>query len=169
MNGLFKSYPDNSIVKSDLKIRVSSGLQGLPWWIGGKKSACNAGDLGSIPGLGRSPGGGHGNPLQYSCLENSMDRGSWRAIVHGVTKSLTGLKRPSSSSSRLQFSPVAQSCPTLSNPMDCSMPGFPVHHQLPELAQTHVHWVSDAIQPSHPLLSPSPPAFNPSQHQGLFQ
>ena len=53
--------------------------------------------------------------------------------------------------------------------MDCSMPGFPVHHHLPELAQTHVHWVSDAIQPSHPLWSPSPPAFNLSQHQGLFQ
>ena len=53
--------------------------------------------------------------------------------------------------------------------MDCSMPGFPVHHQLPELAQTHVHRVGDAIQPSHPLSSPSPPAFNPSQHQGLFQ
>ena len=51
--------------------------------------------------------------------------------------------------------------------MDCSMPGFPVHHQLPELTQTHVHWVGDAIQPSHPLLSPSPPAFNLSQHQGL--
>ena len=54
-------------------------------------------------------------------------------------------------------------------PMDSSMPGFPVHHQLPELAQTHVHWVGDAIQPSHPLLSPSPPALNLSQHQGLFQ
>ena len=82
MNGLFKSYPDNSIVKSDLKIRVSSGLQGLPWWISGKKkkSACNAGYLGSIPGLGRSPGGEHGNPLQYSCLENPMDRGAWWAI-----------------------------------------------------------------------------------------
>ena len=53
--------------------------------------------------------------------------------------------------------------------MDCSMPGFPVHHQLPELAQTHAHWVSDAIQPSHPLSSPSPPAFNLSQHQDLFQ
>ena len=53
--------------------------------------------------------------------------------------------------------------------MDCSTPGFPVHHQLPELTQTHVHWVSDAIQPSHPLLSPSPPVFNLSQHQGLFQ
>ena len=69
----------------------------------------------------------------------------------------------------LQFSSVAQLCPTLCNPMDCSTPGFPVHHQFPELTQTHVHWVSDAIQPSHPLLSPSPPTFNLSQHQGLFK
>ena len=68
-----------------------------------------------------------------------------------------------------QFSSVAQLCPTLCDPMDCSTPGFLVHHQLPELAQTHVHWVSDAIQPSHPLSSPSPPAFNIAQHQGLFQ
>ena len=67
------------------------------------------------------------------------------------------------------LSSVAQSCPTLCNPMDCSTPGLLVHQQLPELAQTHVHWVGDAIQPSHPLLSPSPPAFNLSQHQGLFQ
>ena len=59
-----------------------------------------------------------------------------------------------------QFSPVAQSCPTPCNPMDCGTPGFPVHHQLPELAQTHVHWVGDAIQPSHPLSTPSPPAFD---------
>ena len=64
---------------------------------------------------------------------------------------------------------VAQSCPTLCNPMDCSTPGFPVLHHLPELAKTHVHWVCDAIQPSHPLSSPSPPTFNLSQHQGLFQ
>ena len=64
-------------------------------------------------------------------------------------------------------SSVAQSCLTLCDPMDCSTPGFPVHHQLPEHTQTHVHWVSDAIQPSHPLSSPSPPAFNLSQHQGL--
>ena len=61
---------------------------------------------------------------------------------------------------------VAQSCPTLCDPMDCSTPGFSVLHQLPELAQTHVHWVSDAIQPFHPLSSPSPPAFSLSQHQG---
>ena len=70
---------------------------------------------------------------------------------------------------RVQFSSVAQSCLTLCDPMDCSTPGFPVHQQLPEFAQTHVHWVNDAIQPSHPLSSPSPPAFNLSQHQGLFQ
>ena len=67
----------------------------------------------------------------------------------------------------VQFSSVAQSCLTLCDPMDCSTPGFPVHRQLPEFAQTHVHRVSDAIQPSHPLSSPSPPAFNLSQHQGL--
>ena len=69
----------------------------------------------------------------------------------------------------IQFSSVAQSCPTLCSPMDCSTPGLPVHHQLPEFAQTHVHWVGDAIQPSYPLLSPFPPTFNLSQHQGLFQ
>ena len=67
------------------------------------------------------------------------------------------------------FSSVAQLCLTLCNPTDCSMPGFPVHHQLPELAQTHAHQVGDAIQPSHPLLSPSPPAFNFSQDQGFFK
>ena len=69
----------------------------------------------------------------------------------------------------VQFSSVAQSCLTLCNLMDFSMPGFPVHHQLPEPTQTHVHHTGDAIQPSHPLLSPSPPAFNLSQHQGLVQ
>ena len=68
-----------------------------------------------------------------------------------------------------QFSSVAQSCPTLYDPMDCSMPGFPVHHLLPEFTQTHGLRVSDAIQPSHPLSSPSPPTFNLSQHQSLFK
>ena len=68
-----------------------------------------------------------------------------------------------------QFSSVAQSCPTLYDPMDCSFPGFPVHHQPLELAQTHVHQVGDAIQPSCPLSSPFPPVFNLSQHQGLFK
>ena len=69
----------------------------------------------------------------------------------------------------LQFSSAAQLGPTLCIPMDHSTPGLPVHHQLPEFTQTHVHWVGDAIQPSHPLLSPSPPAFNLSQHQSLFK
>ena len=68
----------------------------------------------------------------------------------------------------VQFSSVTQSCLTPCNPMNRSMPGLPVHHQLPEFTQTHVHRVSDAIQPSHPLSSPSPPAPNPSQHQSLF-
>ena len=69
----------------------------------------------------------------------------------------------------LHFSSVAQSCLTLCNLMDCSKPGLPVHHQLPEFTQTHVHWVGDAIQPSHPISSPSPPVLNLSQHQGLFK
>ena len=69
----------------------------------------------------------------------------------------------------IQFSSVTQSCPTVCNSMDCSTPGFPVHHQPPEPAQTSVHQVGDTIQPSHPLSSPSPPTFNLSQHQGLFQ
>ena len=69
----------------------------------------------------------------------------------------------------VQFSSVAQSCTTLCDSMNHSAPGFPVHHQILELAQTHVHWVGDAIQPSHPLSPPSPPTLNLSQHQGLFQ
>ena len=69
----------------------------------------------------------------------------------------------------LQFSSVTQLCLTLCDPMDCSIPSLPVHHQPPEPTQAHVHHVSDAIQPSHPLLSPSPSAFNLFQHQGLFQ
>ena len=68
-----------------------------------------------------------------------------------------------------QFSSVAQSCLTLCDPMNRSTPGLPVHHQLPEFTQTHIHRVGDAIQLSHPLLSPSPPALNLSQHQSLFK
>ena len=90
------------------------------------------------------------------------DSRAWFAAVHGVAKSWTPL-------STIQFSSVAQSYPTLCDPMNCSTPGLPVHHQLLEFTQTHVHRVSDAIQPSHPLSSPSPPAPSPSQHQSLFQ
>ena len=78
-----------------------------------------------------------------------------------VQGTLKRLLQPHSSKASvlLQCSSVAQSCPTLCDPMDCSMPGLPVHHQLPEFTQTHLHWVSDAIQPSHPLSSPSPQFF----------
>jgi len=69
----------------------------------------------------------------------------------------------------IQFSSVVQSCLILCDPMNCSTPSLPVHHQLPESTQTHVHWISDAIQPSHPLSSPSPPVLNLSQHQDLFK
>uniref|UniRef100_A0AC11D1J6 Leucine, glutamate and lysine rich 1 n=1 Tax=Ovis aries TaxID=9940 RepID=A0AC11D1J6_SHEEP len=75
----------------------------------------------------------------------------------------------SKTESSVQFSSIAQSCPTLCDPMNRSTPGLPVHHQLPEFTQTHVHRFCDAIQPSHPLSSPSPPSPNPSQHQSLFQ
>ena len=81
----------------------------------------------------------------------------------------TVILQSSTLSLSVQFSSVHQSCPTLCDPMNCSMPGLSVHHQLPEFTQTHVHRVDDAIQPSHPLSSPSPPAPNPSQHQSLFQ
>ena len=131
-----------------------------------KNLPASEGDGSSVPGWGRALGGGNGCPLKYSCRENPMDRGAcpWarqRAGRDLVTKQQRMVI--------IQFSSVAQSCLSLCNPMDCLMPGFPVHHQLPELAQTHVHRASNAIQPSHPLLSPSPPAFNLSQHQGLSQ
>ena len=103
----------------------------------------------------------------------------WHVWATGVTTSLDGV---SSQIQWLEFGEFPhrcvcicasvlslKSCPTLCNPMDCSTPGFPVHHQLLELAQTHIHRVGDAIQPSHPLLSPSLPAFSLSQHRGLLQ
>jgi len=127
----------------------------------GKESACNVGDLGSIPGLERSPGGGHGNPLQYSCLENPKEVDHRGSVYRGHFLPIY--------ITSIQFSSVTQSCLTLCNPMDCSTPGLPVHHQLPEFTQTHAHWVGDVIQLSHPLSSPSLPAFNLSQHQGLFK
>ena len=92
-------------------------------------SACNTGDLGWIPGSGRSPGKGNGNPLQYSCLENPMDGGAWWATVHGVAKSRT----PQQLHFHFQFSSVTQSCPTLCDPMDCSKSGFPDHHHSQSL------------------------------------
>ena len=102
-----------------------------------------------------------------------MDREAWHAAVHGVAKSWTWLsdwtELKGNKCHDLQFSSVTQLCPTLCNPVDCSTPGFSVHHQLLELIQSHVHQVVDAIQLSHPLPSPSPPALNLSQHQSLFK
>ena len=98
----------------------------------------------------------------FICFPVSDD---WHSFVSLFANRNDSWKEPIN----VQFSSVAQSCLTLCDPMDCSTPGFPVLHQLPEPTQTHVHWVSDAIQPSCPLSSPSPPAFNLSQHQGLFQ
>ena len=88
-----KGYPLQDSGLENSMDCTAHGVQSLPDGSVGKESACNAGDIGLIPGLGRSLGGGHGNPFQYSCLENPMDRGAWRATVHAVTKSQTRLKR----------------------------------------------------------------------------
>ena len=95
-----------------------------------------------------------------------MDREAWHAAIHGVAKSWTRLSDWTELNCCCS---VTKLCPILCDPVDCSTPGLPVLHYLPEFTQTHVHWVGDAIPPSHPLLPPSPPAFNLSQHQGLFQ
>ena len=94
--------------------------------------------------------------------QDPSPHGAYVLLVGDTQNARTKMKKD-------QFSSVAQSCLTLCDPMDCSTPGFPVHHQLPELPQTQVHQVDDAIQPSHPLLSLSPPSLNLSQLQGLFQ
>ena len=104
------------------------------------------------------------------------ERGKWKSWLktqysknedHGIGP-ITSWQIDGETMEKVQFSSVTQLCPTLSDPMDCSTPGSPVHHQLPELAQTYIHWVGDAIQPSY-LLSPPSPAFNLIQLQGLFQ
>ena len=105
------------------------------------------------------------NGLPFPTLGDLSDPGIEPASV--VSLALAG-RFFTSAPPGVQFSSVAQSCLTFCNPMDCSRPGFPVHHQLPELAQTHVHWVSDAIWPCHPLLSSSPPAFNFFPASGSF-
>ena len=104
-------------------------------------------------------------------LELVMDREAWRAAVHGVAKSRIQLGDWTEQNWGVQTlnSVQALSRVRFCNPINRSMPGLPVHHHLPKFTQTHVHQVSDAIQPSHPLSSPSPPAPNPSQHQSLFQ
>ena len=93
----------------------------------------------------------------------------WMKLQPIIQSEVSQKEKHQYSISSVQFSAVAQSCPTLCDPMNHSMPGLPVYHQLLEFTQTHIHRVGDTIQPSHPLSSPSPPALNPSQHQSLFQ
>ena len=108
------------------------------------------------PQLEKSPRSNK-NPA-FNCGSQALAQGP--SLVAQLVKNLPTMQ---------EFSSVTQSCPTLCDPVDCSTPGLPVHHQLPEPTQTRVHHVGDAIQPSHPLSSPSLPTFNLSQHQGLFQ
>ena len=145
---------------------------GLPWWLSGKEFACQCRrctSLGFDPWVWKITGEGNGNPLQYPCLRKPMDRRAWRAIVHEVAESDVTMWLTTSYTCCAVLCWVTQLCLTLCDPMDCSMPGLSVHHQLPKLAQTHVHRLNDAIQPSHPLSSPSPPAVSLSRHQGLFK
>ena len=125
-----------------------------------KNPPANAGDSVSIPGSRRSPGE---EIATYSSIL------AWEIPCTDEPGKLHSMWSQRVRHDFSSFSSVTQSCLTLCDPMDCSATDFPVHHQHPELAQTHVHRVADAIQPSHPLSSPSPPAFNLSQHQGLFQ
>ena len=104
-------------------------------------------------------------------MNNLIQKWAWdlngHLIGEDILMPIKHMKNCSISYVISSVSSVAQSCLTSCNPIDCSTPGFPVHHPFPEFAQTHVHWVGDAIQLSHPLLSPSPPAFCLSQHQGI--
>ena len=106
-------------------------------------------------------------------LERVWRKGNPLTLLVGMQTSTATMEKnveiPLKTGNRTAFSSVTQLCLTLHDPMNCSTAGFSVNHQLPEFTQTHVHWLSDAIQPSHPLSSPSPPAPNPSQHQTLFQ
>ena len=106
--------------------------------------------------------------LFFDCKWNFWILTHWNVTTHSKAVFKT-IKKITIAYKENQFSSVAYSCPTLCDPMNRSTPGLPVYHQLLEFTQTYIHRVSDAIQPSHPLSSPSPPAPNPSQHQSLFQ
>ena len=167
-----------------------------------KNSTCNLRDVCSIPVSGRSPGEGNGNPLQSSYLGNPMDRKASWTTVRGVTKIQTWVSKhtcmllytwqickeirfrviqdwrcinPNGYITLKSVSSVAQSCPTLCDSIDCSMPGFPVHHQLPELAQTHVHrqWchptISSSVIPFSSCLQPFPASGSFQMSQFLLE
>ena len=158
---------DSSLLRWLLDFPGGSVIKNLP------PSAVHKRDVGSISGSGRSPGGGNGNPLQYSCLENPINREIFPATLINKNESSQNCDPANATNPPWwllrSFVVSLLSCVQLCDPMDCSAPGFPFPQHLPEFAQTHVHWVGDAIQPSHLLSSPSLPAFNLSQHQGLFQ
>ena len=146
----------------------------IVWWVSQScPTLCNPTDC-SLLGISSVHGDSSSKNIGVGC--HALLQGIFPAqglnpglpICRRIRYSLSHQGSPSLYDS-VQFSSVPQSCLTLCDPMSCSMPGLHVHHQLPEFTQAHVHRVGDAIQPSHPLLSPSPPAPNPSQHQSLFQ
>ena len=122
-------------------------------------SVRNTGDVCSIPWSGESPGVGNGNHPSILAWKIPWRRAGGIQFMQLQSQIWLSMHT-------LQFSSVVSDCLW---PMGCSMPGLPIHHQLLEFTQTHVNWVGDAIQPSHSMLSPSPPTFNFSQHQGLFK
>ena len=107
--------------------------------------------------------------IKYVCFVLSTQKANECVLFVLLFFLFTSMQAAHKNWASVQFSSLAQSCPALCDPMNRSTLGLPIHHQLPEFNQTHVHWVSDAIQPSHPLSSLSPPSLNPSHHQGLFQ
>ena len=128
----------------------------LPWWLSGKQSACQCGRCRSDPGLGRSPGGGNGKPLQYSCLGNFMNRGAWLATINRITRvGYERLTKPPPPTRVLKVKVlVTQSCPALCNPMDCSPPGSSVH----EILQARIlKWAAILFSGdlSHPGIKPT--------------
>ena len=166
--GFLNQQTKNSWVNKHCYENYLTKTTGFPNGSDSKACACNAGDPGSIPGSGPwrrkwqpipvlLPGKFHGR-------RSLVGYSPWGLRVGQDWATSLSLAL----STRINSVVAAQLCPTLCSPTDRSTPGLPVLHHLPELAQTHVHWVGDAIQPSCSLSSPSPPAFNLSQHQGLF-
>ena len=154
-------FPDGSVVKNSPAMQETQETQlQSPGWeypLGEEMATYSSILAWEIPWT-EEPGG----------LQSRGSQKSWTWLSNWAGTHITDTQNWMCSTS-VQFSSVARSCPTLCNPINRSTPGFPVHHQLPEFTQTYVHQVGDAIQPSHPLSSPSPPAPNPSQHQDLFQ
>ena len=157
----FICKPTTSYCKDQNILRVRCfGEENSPWeWVISQGIWERSPDQGLMMGL--VPGAG-GKSLLF------REKNSWKQETQGYKNSIWQTKAKEVKSKCTCCCSVTKSYSTLCDPMDCGTPGFPVHHHLLEFAQTYVHWVGDAIQPSHPLSSPSPPAFNLSQHRGLF-